>query len=179
MRFHESCHDNVPVCNRVDALNQENTCTQEGIWRHFRVAASRADILTSWNLCRFCATNFFCNLLRACCRPDESPTITGCVLLHSIGHSRSNHLSVEHQPRIAPHDAAICALTRKRTSRLWYEWSHDHRTNQDRYPPRTFCMISVNNDRQHVEGEGKQKTARVARIRALASAVNEQNDTNL
>ena len=40
-------------------------------------------------------------------------------------------------------------------------------------------MISVNNDRQHVEGEGKQKTARVARIRALASALNEQNDTNL
>ena len=31
----------------------------------------------------------------------------GCVLLHSIGHSRSNHLGVEHQPRIAPHDAAI------------------------------------------------------------------------
>ena len=40
-------------------------------------------------------------------------------------------------------------------------------------------MISVNNERQHVEGEGKQKTARVAWVRALASALNEQIDTNL
>ena len=39
----------------------------------------------------------------------------GCVLLHSIGHSRSNHLSVEHQPGIDPHDVVIHLRSQRKT----------------------------------------------------------------
>ena len=46
---------------------------------------------------------FFCRLPHACCRPGDSPTITGCVLLLGVCATRcSRNLSAKHRPRIDP-----------------------------------------------------------------------------
>ena len=82
---------------------------------------------------------FFCRLPHACCRPGDSPTITGCVLLHGVCATRcSRNLSAKHRPRIDPKYSVFVKERPLSTAHLF--------------------MISVNNQRQHVGGEeGKQK----------------------
>ena len=82
---------------------------------------------------------FFCRLPHACCRPGDSPTITGCVLLRGVCASRcSRNLSAKHRPRIDPKYSGFVRARPLSTAHL--------------------SMISVNNQRQHVGGEeGKQK----------------------
>ena len=107
----------------------------------FRVGGLRVDFLMSWNVCCLVRAIFFSSLLHARYRPGDSPTITECVLLHSVCASRcSRNLSAKHRPRIDP-ECSGCDQARP--------FSTTH-----------LSMISVNNQRQHVGGEGKPKKQR-------------------
>ena len=138
-------HDAFPSQSRAPhgkqihhAGSSARGCVHPIFAARFRVAplhSSRADSLTYCNLCRFCASN----IPHACCRPGDSPTITGCVLLHGVCATRcSRNLSAKHRPRIDPKYSGFVKARPLSTAHL--------------------SMISVNNQRQHeLCEEGKQK----------------------